>query len=234
MAKKQPTVLQQRITDAHRKVQAKRSDVMAFAERNREIVEIPEGLRSGNAKRRLRGNREDRDCIEEICELLAQGITLTAATRFVGVPWMTWHGWVKRNHKGAGDCYREVYPMHLDAMADQTLMVFEEMKEQRKKALAEYHAAHDEWREWSKQSEDDRRPPEPLYKGPSELDVSMADKECRVWQWQLERLHAKFRSKHENYINNTTSVVHEINVHDATTPEEAMAVYKRMLHAKPV
>lgn len=55
------------------------SDVaLAFVDRNREIVELPAGLENGQTRKRLRGARTDSDCIDEICEIVAQGITATA------------------------------------------------------------------------------------------------------------------------------------------------------------
>ena len=48
------------------------ADVFAFADRNREIVELPPGLENGYTKRRKRGLRTDTDCINEICEIVAQ------------------------------------------------------------------------------------------------------------------------------------------------------------------
>jgi len=80
-------------------VQREQSDVLAFADRNREIVELPEGLENGDTRRRKRGNRTDTDCIDEICELVAQGITATASAKYVGLPWATWQAWLKRNHE---------------------------------------------------------------------------------------------------------------------------------------
>jgi hypothetical protein len=40
------------------------ADTLAFADRNREIVELPAGLESGKTRRRQRGARTDGDCIE--------------------------------------------------------------------------------------------------------------------------------------------------------------------------
>jgi hypothetical protein len=53
------------------------ADVFAFADRNREIVELPPGLENGLTMKRKRGARTDTDCINEICEIVAQGITAT-------------------------------------------------------------------------------------------------------------------------------------------------------------
>jgi hypothetical protein len=66
---------------ASREITRQQTDVLAFADRNREIVELPPGLETGLTLRRKRGARIDRDCIDEICELIAQGITATASVR---------------------------------------------------------------------------------------------------------------------------------------------------------
>ena len=54
------------------------ADVFAFADKNREIVELPPGLENGLTLKRKRGARTDTGCINEICEIVAQGITATA------------------------------------------------------------------------------------------------------------------------------------------------------------
>ena len=54
------------------------ADALAFVDRNREIVELPPGLENGQTRKRMRGARTDSDCIDEICEIVAQGITATA------------------------------------------------------------------------------------------------------------------------------------------------------------
>jgi hypothetical protein len=110
---------------ASREVTRQQTDVLAFADRNREIVELPEGLETGHTQRRKRGARTDRDCIEEICELIAQGITATAATRHVGVPWATWQKWLKLNHEKARESFEFAYMAHLEAMADATLRIIQ-------------------------------------------------------------------------------------------------------------
>ncbi|MGZ5096137.1 MAG: hypothetical protein ACXWCH_33935 [Burkholderiales bacterium] len=69
-----------RITRASRDEFAReqQADLLAFVDRNREIVELPPGLENGQTRKRLRGARTDSDCIDEICEIVAQGITATA------------------------------------------------------------------------------------------------------------------------------------------------------------
>jgi hypothetical protein len=93
------------------------ANVLAFADRNREIVEIPEGLETGETKRRKRGARTDRDCIDEICDLVSQGITATASARYVVLPWVTWWKWLKINHENAREIYEVAYTAHLEVMA---------------------------------------------------------------------------------------------------------------------
>jgi hypothetical protein len=53
------------------------ADALAFVDRNRES-ELPPGLENGQTRKRMRGARTDCDCIDEICEIVAQGITATA------------------------------------------------------------------------------------------------------------------------------------------------------------
>jgi hypothetical protein len=91
------------------KLAGEQANALAFADRNREIVELPEGLETGYTKRRKRGDRSDRDCIDEICELIAQGITATASVKYVGVPWATWQKWLKLNHEDAAVQYEFAY-----------------------------------------------------------------------------------------------------------------------------
>jgi hypothetical protein len=68
---------------------SEQADVLAFADRNREIVNLPKDLETGFTRRRKRGARTDRNCIDEICELIARGATATASVKYVGVPWAT-------------------------------------------------------------------------------------------------------------------------------------------------
>jgi hypothetical protein len=54
---------------------------------------------------------------------IAQGITVMAAVRYVGVPYATWHKWVKLNHEDAAAQYEFAYTSHLEVMADRTLQI---------------------------------------------------------------------------------------------------------------
>ena len=107
------------------------SNILAAFERDREIVELPESLVNGHVARRKRGARTDEDCINEICELISRGILGTVATEFVGVPWSTWHAWIRRNHCRAKELHDLAYEFHLEAMADKIHRVYLELKAKR-------------------------------------------------------------------------------------------------------
>jgi hypothetical protein len=216
------------------KLASEQSNVLAFADRNREIVELPEGLETGKVKRRKRGARTDRDCIDEICELIAQGITATASVKYVGVPWATWHKWVKLNHEQAREKYEFAYTCHLEVMADRTLQIYEELKAQRESEMSKFVAAHDAWRDQMDNLEKNKKPPrEPIYRGPTEWELSLAEKRVSIRKWQLELRHAKFQRKHQFESTQNISVLQEINIRDARSPQEAMAMYARLINARP-
>jgi hypothetical protein len=127
---------------AHKELQREQANVLAFAEPRRELEELPEGLETGFVKRRKRGARTDEDCINEICELIAQGITATASTRYVGLPWATWQSWLKKNHQDAREKFEFAYTAHLEVMADNTIRIYEQLKAEREAAMKEFHEAH--------------------------------------------------------------------------------------------
>ena len=102
--------------------------MLACFERDREIVEIPPGLESGKTMRRKRGARTDADCIYEICELISRGIIATAAVNFVAVSWATWQSWLRRNHEHARELFDFAYTCHLEAMADKTLLILDQLE----------------------------------------------------------------------------------------------------------
>jgi hypothetical protein len=71
-------------------------------------------------------------------DLIAQGITATSASRYVGVPWATWWKWLKLNHENASTQYDAAYTSHLEVMADRTLQIYEELKALRESKMAEF------------------------------------------------------------------------------------------------
>ena len=230
-AKKTPKAL---MLAAHRELSQQQNDVLAFAERNREIEEIPAGLHSGVIQNRKRGARSDRDCIGEICELIAQGITSKTSTKFVGVPWPTWQKWLKLNHEGAKSSYDHAYQMHLDNMADDSLELVRRLEEKREAAMKVYHAAYEEWRDWKAENKDDKRPPEPIYKGPAEWELRAAEAKLKVMTTHLSLRHPGFKPKEEHEHIHRNLAGETASMKDVKSIEEAVRVYNRMLNAKPV
>ena len=113
-------------------------------------------------------------------------------------------------------------------MADRTLQIYEDLKTQREIARKKYFDDHRKWRhEVAELGKDDKRPAEPVYEGPEEWELSIAEKRVKVRQWQLEARHEKFRRKQEVEHKETRSVYNEINVRDARTPEEGMRAYAK-------
>jgi hypothetical protein len=191
------------------KLAREQADVLVFADRNREIVELPPGLETGGTMRRKRGARADRDCIDEICELIARGITATASVKYVGVPWATWQKWLKLNHERAPEQYEFAYTSHLEVMADRTLQIYEELKAQRDSEMAKFITAHDAWCERMDNLEKNEKPPrEPTYRGPADWELSLAEKRVAVRKWQLELRHAKFQLSSRDQ----SSVSHDRNL----------------------
>ena len=117
---------------AGREVAKINNDALAFAERNREITELPEGLETNLTMKRKRGARTDDDVIEEANEIHAQGITLMASLRYVCLPYTTWHKWIKRNHCHTKERYEFAHHCHLEAMVDKSLQVIENSKQNEK------------------------------------------------------------------------------------------------------
>jgi hypothetical protein len=179
---------------------------------------------------RKRGARTDEDCINEVCELISRGITASAATEFVGLPWSTWHAWIRRNHCQAKEKHDLAYDFHLEAMADKIHRVYLEIRAKREKALEAYYKRYDAC---NKLDKDVRSPREPQYRGPAEWELKAAEDQVKAWQWHLELRHKNFQRKHQIETTQNISVLQEINIRDARTPEEAMKMYTKLIDARP-
>jgi Bacteriophage Sf6, terminase small subunit-like len=217
------------------KLAREQSDVLAFADRHREIEVLPEGLETNYLAHRKRGNRTDRDCIDEICELIAQGITVMASVRYVGVPYATWHKWTKLNHEQAREKYEFAYTCHLEAMADRTLQIYEELKALRESEMSKFIATHDAWcAKVDALEKGEKTPREPVYRGPTEWESSLAEKRVSIRKWQLELRHAKFQRKQqiENTVRTDVTISHELNL--KRDPREAMQEYLKLIDAQPI
>lgn len=228
------------------------NDALAFAERNREIVELPEGLETNLTLKRKRGARTDDDVIEEAMEIHGQGITLMASLRYVGVPYTTWHRWHKRDHCQAKERYEFAHHCHMEAMADKSLQLIEQLIAQRKDAkqklsekLAQWHEAHreheKEMRKWRAKDKETRGeeplydgPPEPSYYGPEDWELAAAREQLKTWQLHMAAGIERFKKKqeHDVNINENRSIIHEINIRSDTTPEEALRAYHKMIEGK--
>ena len=42
-----------------------------------------------------------------------------------------------------------------------------------------------------------RRPPPPVYKGPTEMNLKIAEARVKTRQWHLEKRDARFKTKHQ-------------------------------------
>jgi hypothetical protein len=119
-------------------------------------------------------------------------------------------------------------------MADRTLQIYDELKAQRESEMSKFIAAHDAWCDRMDNLEKNEKPPrEPIYRGPTEWELSLAEKRVAVRKWQLELRHAKFQRKHQLETHQRVSILQEINIRDARTPEEAMKLYQRLIDARP-
>ena len=227
------------------------NDALAFAERNREIVELPEGLETNLTLKRKRGARTDDDVIEEAMEIHGQGITLMASLRYVGVPYTTWHRWHKRDHCHAKERYEFAHHCHMEAMSDKSLQLIEQLIAQRKGAkrklrerLAQWHKAHQDFDdEHDKRSEKDaatrgpapryKGPPEPSYDGPEDWELAAAREQLKTWQLHMAAGIDRFKKKEQIDHNHTVnqSILHTIDVKNIK-PEEALATYHKLIEGK--
>jgi hypothetical protein len=73
---------------------------------------------NGNILRRVRGLRTDEDCISEVCELVACGVTCKAARAAIGIPTITWYKWRTANHCNLREKYAYALQCNLAEIAD--------------------------------------------------------------------------------------------------------------------
>lgn len=222
MSKATPTHTRDATAFAFKELAKEQSDVLAFADQNREIVDLPAGLETGVTARRKRGTRTDLDCINEICEIVAQGITATAAVKYVGVPWATWQKWLKLNHQEARERFDFAYTAHLEVMADRTIQIYEELKAKREAAQQKHGNEMRMWRiQCSKLRKNQRQPPPPAYEGPSEWELSLAEKQVSVRKWHLASRHEKFKKALDAAAARSTEINLNVRIE---TKEEARQV----------
>jgi hypothetical protein len=83
----------------------------------------------------------------------------------------------------------------------------------------------------SRSEKGEKAPREPVYRGPSEWELSLAEKRVSIRKWQLELRHAKFQRKQhvENTVRTDVTISHEINL--KRDPREAMSEYLKLIDA---
>ena len=207
-------------------------DALAFIDRHREIVELPPKLVDGDTLRRKRGPRDDEDLVQEILLMYAQGATQTEVLKHVGLPYVTWHKWREDNYCQLKVRYAFAHVCHLEAMADKTLLVFEELEAKRERCMAEFKIKHDAWVKIMNErtgETQEHAPQEPKYWGPSEWDLNSAREKAKVWDRHLAVGLERFKKM--DTVNINTSVMHTIDIKNIK-PGEALATYNRLIEGK--
>jgi hypothetical protein len=121
------------------------------------------------------------------------------------------------------------------ATADECVKILSQLREERRVALQSYNKAMHEYRrefaKWDAAPKNNRGecPAEPVYEGPSELDVRMAVAMVTHLEWKLESLSKEHVQKKE--LNVTQNIYQEIK--NATTPQEAMQGYIKLIDQRP-
>lgn len=212
-------------------------DALAFIDRHREIVELPPKHVDGDTMRRKRGTREDEDTVQEILLMYAQGATMTEVLKHVGLPYVTWHKWRDEDRHQLKVRYAFAHVCHLEAMADKTLLVFEELEAKREECMAIFKTKHDAWvttmNEWEAEKHPDiARPIEPIYWGPSEWELNSAREKAKIWNTHLAVGLERFKKMDTVDVNINQNILHTIDMKTLDTPEEAMKAYTKLIEGK--
>ena len=189
--------------EARKEMESEAANVIGKIDPYREIEILPPGMVNGNTLRRTRGERSDEDCIDEICELVARDLTLKMALTWVGVPELGWYIWNCNDVHGIKAKYAVAQQCNLDNMADATIDAFEELKAKFEAAQEAHIQEIVEWEKWSPPADnpDMRRPPPPVYKGPTEMNLKIAearDSRRASGCWRIAALPAKSVAVHHS------------------------------------
>lgn len=174
---------------------------------------------------RARGMKSDIECINEVCGLVANGMGAVEAVKQVQLPWSTWHSWVERNHLLAKERYALAYKMHLEIRADQTIKIYDDLLEERRIKRAEYFKDHDDWRAA------EGKGPEPIYKGPTEWELTAAKARVNGLQVHIKAGLERFKDTSEvnHNITSKTTAVHEVTIKKDESPEDALRAYHKLI-----
>jgi hypothetical protein len=198
------------------------------------LVPSPNGLPNAQTMMRQRGEREDLDCINDVCGRIARGTLVTVAVVEVGVHWALWHKWQYENYLNARDRYKLAYQMHLEVMADRTQQMVEQLEAERKACKQRYYDAHREWREWSGDKDDPKRPREPIYEGPEEWELNAVKEKLRGLYAHMKAGLKRFKDKTQvdHNITERRSIVHEVDIKNVGTAEEVLREYHKLIEGK--
>ena len=101
-------------------------DISAVLDPYRERPTLAPGLVNGNTRRRKRGDRTDKDCIEELCELIASGITCAKAREFIGISKRLWYKWKRENPYALLENYALARQCALELKEDEMIDIADE------------------------------------------------------------------------------------------------------------
>lgn len=188
-------------------------DVTQYVDPYREREYLPAGLVNGNKLRSLRGDRSDQDCVAEVCELVACGITRARACEAIGIPHTMWYRWKRLGLYNIPALYEFAKECQLDMLADRTLDIADEDF-----VDPEYDSDGN------------------LMPGSRSIadQIKIREMRIRIKQWHLARLDARFADKKvvDQTVTSVTSISQKLDV--KMSPSEAMKEYVKMLELKPV
>ena len=195
---------------------------------------LPESMCDGHVMRRERGDLTNAACIHRICDLISRGVTETDARQYIGVSASEWGRWRVRNECNVNEKIALATSLQHIATADECIKILKALERRRGETLTAYNAEVRTYNkmlsEWRAQPEGQRGPGpvEPVYDGPSELDVKIAQSIVQHLQWKLEKRSPDYIPKSQNTTHN---IFEEIRT--AVTPQDAMQKYVHYIDVKP-
>ena len=146
---------------------------------SKEEEELPLHMRDGNVMRRGRGVLTNEACVNRICDLVARGVTETEARQYIGVSATEWGQWRRSNECFVEDKLKFAIEMQHIASADECIKLLSQLRAERRTGFKSYNEAmrvyQQELSDWYAIPKDERgaRPAEPVYVGPTDLDMRM-------------------------------------------------------------
>lgn len=190
-----------------------KENLKAAATKARGIVKMPDGLINGNVLRRKRGTQTDEDCIDQICSLISNGVTVVDALQHVKLDPKDWYKWQRNNYCYAMNQYEDALHCHLEVMVDRTLKVFVDLEAKREAAKLKLIADSYEWKDarrafskkleaWRALDPDTRGAEpkydglhEPAYHGPGEWELASAKAKANMWKFHMQSGLKRFKKR---------------------------------------